>query len=462
MKKIKSLFMLCLFGMVSIAASAEDIPNNQIWYEASSKLVETTSEYSSGLHINSFNASITSHTFSDGKGIITFDKDVTTIGKSEWIVWQGEESCSAWDGESLSFDDMAGKLPTLSDETYDRMVGKKMCLDISSVNGEGTTIRVTNTWWSKEYVPDTEVHAGDKFVFEFTEEMAYEFKWSRGGKCLLFTSNNGLTITKFYCETGAFEGCSNMKSVQIPNSVTLIENNAFDNCSGLTSIEIPKSVTSIGENAFCGCIVPSFVNNSCLNAEEHNYWGAQICDENGLVIKNNVVVDCAKWATSVTIPNTVTSIGENAFSKCSNLTSIEIPNSVEYIGYAAFEDCYSLTNVTIGNSVTEIREYAFYGCTGLKSVTVTWERPLYISDIVFLTETYYNCILYVPKGTSMMYMSAPVWINFRNIKEIGAPDPTPTICGDVNGDGVVDVADITEVARIILTGKAKEEEEVIE
>ena len=62
----------------------------------------------------------------------------------------------------------------------------------------------------------------------------------------------------------------------------------------------------------------------------------------------------------------------------------------------------------------------------------------------------------------MMYMVAPVWINFKNIQEIDAPDPTPSIRGDVNGDGVVDVADITEVAKIILTGKAKEEEDLEE
>ena len=72
--------MLCLFGMISIAASAEDIPNNQIWYEASAKLKETTNYHDAALYIDAFDASITSHTFSDGKGIITFDADVTSIG----------------------------------------------------------------------------------------------------------------------------------------------------------------------------------------------------------------------------------------------------------------------------------------------------------------------------------------------------------------------------------------------
>lgn len=119
----------------------------------------------------------------------------------ETIIWQGEQSCGGWDGAGLRFSDNEGKgLPTLSDDIYDWMVGKKMCVDIKDVAGDGTTIRVTDGWWSKEYVKDTEVHAGDKFVFEFTQEMCDAMKKGGDGKDLLFVSNNGITITKFYFE----------------------------------------------------------------------------------------------------------------------------------------------------------------------------------------------------------------------------------------------------------------------
>ncbi len=118
----------------------------------------------------------------------------------ETIVWQGEQSCGGWDGASLRFSDSEGKLPTLSDDVYDWMVGKKMCIDIKDVAGDGTTIRVTNGWWDPTYYADTEVHAGDKYVFEFTQAMADECKKGGIGKDLLFVSNNGLTITKFYYE----------------------------------------------------------------------------------------------------------------------------------------------------------------------------------------------------------------------------------------------------------------------
>ena len=105
---------------------------------------------------------------------------------------------------------------------------------------------------------------------------------------------------------------------------------SFEYCSGLTSVTIPNSVTSIGMNAFNGC--------------------------SGL--------------TSVTIPNSVTTIGDYAFQDCSSLTSVTIPNSVTTIGIFAFSGCSSLTSVTIGNSVTTIGDYAFQDCTGLTSVTI--------------------------------------------------------------------------------------------
>ncbi|MBR1751891.1 MAG: leucine-rich repeat domain-containing protein, partial [Ruminococcus sp.] len=79
------------------------------------------------------------------------------------------------------------------------------------------------------------------------------------------------------------------------------------------------------------------------------------------------------WCTSlesITIPNSITSIGDRAFYQCTSLTSITIPNSVTSIGAYAFEYCTSLTSITIPNSVTSIGEYAFRGCTNLKSITI--------------------------------------------------------------------------------------------
>lgn len=123
----------------------------------------------------------------------------TAVAQSETIIWEGEQSCNAWDGAGLRFSDYEGNgLPFLSDEAYESMVGKNMLLDISEALGDWCTIRVTNGWWSELYVEDTVVCSGDTFSFLFTEQMAYECKRGGEAKDLLFVSNNGLTITKFY------------------------------------------------------------------------------------------------------------------------------------------------------------------------------------------------------------------------------------------------------------------------
>ncbi len=151
----------------------------------------------------------------------------------------------------------------------------------------------------------------------------------------------------------AFEDCSSLTSVTIPNSVTYIGYDAFKDCSSLTSVTIPNSVISIGIYAFSGC--SSLTSVTIPNSVTYIGGGAF----NG----------CSSL-TSVTIPNSVISIGIYAFSGCSSLTSIDIPNSVTSIGYDAFKDCSSLTSITIPNSVTSIGEGAFLGCSSLTSVTI--------------------------------------------------------------------------------------------
>ena len=151
----------------------------------------------------------------------------------------------------------------------------------------------------------------------------------------------------------AFEYCSGLTSVTIPNSVTNIDNWAFDDCSGLTSVTIPNSVTRIGYAAFSGCSSLASVN---IGNSVTSIASCAFCDCSGL--------------TSVTIPNSVTRIGEKAFCDCSGLTSVTIPNSVTSIGSEAFRDCSGLASVTIPNSVTSIGRNAFNGCNGLTSVNI--------------------------------------------------------------------------------------------
>ena len=173
----------------------------------------------------------------------------------------------------------------------------------------------------------------------------------------------------------AFSDCSGLTSVTIGDSVTSIGSSAFSDCSGLTSVTIPNSVTSIGSSAFENChfIKENFVNNSSLSAEEEDYWSAGVHDyetNDGLLIDSTCVAFCRKYADVVTIPNSVTSIGESAFYNCSVLASVTIPNSVTSIGSSAFSGCSGLTSVTIPNRVTSIGRSVFSGCSGLTSVSI--------------------------------------------------------------------------------------------
>ena len=227
---------------------------------------------------------------------------------------------------------------------------------------------------------------------------------------------------------GAFTGCSGLTSIAIPNSVTSIGDEAFAVCSGLTSVTIPNSVTSIGYQAFGGCSGLTSVNipNSMTSIEGAAF---AYCSNLTSVTIPNSVTSIGYWAfggcsglTSVIIPNSVTSIGEGAFYSCTGLTSIIIPNSVTSIGKSAFSGCTGLTSITIPNSVTSIREYAFYDCTGLTEVYSLIEEPFAISNSVFqcdknFHEVYYNVPLYVPDGTVAKYLEAYGWKNFGYIAE---------------------------------------------
>ncbi|AKB34208.1 Chitin binding protein [Methanosarcina siciliae HI350] len=163
----------------------------------------------------------------------------------------------------------------------------------------------------------------------------------------------------------SFQGCSALTTVTIPDSVTTIGGSAFQDCSGLTTVNIGNGVTNIGNFAFMGCF-----DLTAIDVDTDNSAYVSI---DGILYNKDVttLVRCPPGKTgSLTIPNSVTTIGYCAFYGCTALTSVTIPNSITTIDDYAFMGCIALNSVTIGNNVTSIGSSSFYGCTGLISVNM--------------------------------------------------------------------------------------------
>ena len=164
-------------------------------------------------------------------------------------------------------------------------------------------------------------------------------------------------------------------SISIKKGTVSISPYAFRDCTGLTSITIPNSVTTIGEYAFAFCsgLTSVTIPNSVTKI---GGWAFEGCSKLSSITLSNSLISIGDWAFSfcplakVDIPNSVTEIGLGAFEVCTNLSSVIIPNSVTLISVNAFRSCLNLASVTIGNSVSIIGASAFDGCINLTSINI--------------------------------------------------------------------------------------------
>lgn len=206
-----------------------------------------------------------------------------------------------------------------------------------------------------------------------------------------------IPISVMNIKASAFGQCSSLTNITIPNSVTSIGYEAFYGCHGLTSVKIGNSVTNIGDGVFNGC---SSLNTITVASENTNYDSRNNCNAIIETSTNTIIRGCR----NTVIPNTVTCIGNGAFSDCTSLTSIDIPNSVTSIGSYAFS-MSGLTSIVIPNSVEYIGEDAFM-CGNLKTVTINSES--------IMSQNYSRQLSFLH-----IFNSAEEFIIGDNIKSIG-------------------------------------------
>lgn len=195
---------------------------------------------------------------------------------------------------------------------------------------------------------------------------------------------------------------------------------AFSGCTGLTSISIPNSVTGIGENVFSGC---SGLSSIVVESGNTVYDSRNNCNAIIETATNTLTIGCG----TTIIPNSVTSIGYCAFSGCTSLTSITIPNSVTDIDTYAFSGCTSLASIAIPNKVTSIKGSIFEGCTSLLSIDIP-NSVTYI-DISAFDDCCNLTSITIPDSVTSMYGSP-----FRGCTSLTSIIWNAQNCSRHNGD----------------------------
>ena len=406
---------------ITQSAKSNTIANNEIWYTTTDgkKLFPPTTEPAI------FGAFLVSNTYSDGKGVLTFDDEITLIGGGAFSGCTTlatitipesvtEIGAYAFDGcgSLTSVNNILDSVTTIGNCTF------RDCSSLTSVTIPDSVTTIGDSAFSgcssltSTTIPDSVTSIG-YFVFSgCTGELVVNcnipdgyynhnyYSVFYGSKFTTVTIGDSVTTIGDY----AFRDCSSLTSVTIPESVTEIGAYAFDGCGSLTSVTIPDSVTTIGDYAFYGC--------SSLS--------------------------------SVTIPDSVTTIGFYAFKGCtgelvvncnipsasysdsgafygSKFTSVTIESSVTEIGDYAFSNCSSLTSVTIGDSVTTIGNKAFYGCSSLPIID-----NIRYADTYLIGATDKTMSVYTIKDNTR-FIGDEAFYYCRSLTSVTIPDSVTTI-----------------------------------
>lgn len=292
-----------------------------------------------------------------------------------------------------------------------------------------------------------------------------------------YYSSDGSALFDKY-KTKMIFAVKSLRKYAIPSSVSEITQKAFYNCRHLKTLVLPLRLKSVNGYHFSNC--DSLYS---ISVDEKNPYlcsdGSALYnkDKSELVFVYHTVrkmsipssvtkigdyafYNCTNL-TSIKLPSGVTEIGDYAFYNCTNLSSLTLPSGVKEIGLSAFQGCKSLTSVTIPSGVKDVAPLTFYGCESLRSINLSsdlkyisgeafkgctgltfiyafMEKPCEIKETSFDNETKINATLYVPKGSLLDYWDDNEWKKFMNIEEFDA-----TSIGSLN----TNANDVQEVSR---------------
>ena len=233
-------------------------------------------------------------------------------------------------------------------------------------------------------------HSSNKFSFAFHPTL---IKFPAQNNTDSYSVKQGTEVIGEF----AFEGCSNLTEIILPDSIVNIERSAFKDCVHIQSMKIPKSLETIGNSVFYGCSNISIIDLQGAFSE----------------IPSQLFMNCSKL-TYVSIPETVTTIGYSAFQGCSSLTSIHIPQAVHTIERNVFENCCLLSSIYFYSDAPDIGYHTF-------------------------SQTSPDLTLYYISGKSGW--TSPTWNGYNTATFV--PESKPTVPGDIDGNGTVDYFDVS-------------------
>ena len=259
----------------------------------------------------------------------------------------------------------------------------------NSVTSIGDCAFENTAWYNNQ--PNGLVYAGS-VVYKYKGAMPFGTN---------ITIKDGTTGIAFF----AFRNCTGLIAIGIPNSVIHIGSYAFSGCTNLTTLNIPQSVSSFGYSPFSSC---NSLSSIIVASGNPKYDSRNNCNAIIESSTNRLIVGCK----NTIIPNSVTSIGRDAFYGCTGLTSITIPNAVTSIGYCAFRDCSGLNSIIISKLVKSIDRLAFYGCSSIDDIYCFASTPPVCDNYTFSS---YSATIHVPLTSIAAYFTTACWKNFENI-----------------------------------------------